>query len=94
MYARITKFQSDPAKLEEMVSRIPAIREQIAAIDGEANWAMWNEDGTGMAMAIYEDEAAANAAMEQIQQVWGGLADLLTAPPEVLSFSNATKMRG
>ena len=59
MYARITKFQSDPAKLEEMVSRIPAIREQIAAIDGVANWAMWNEDGTGMAMAIYEDEAAA-----------------------------------
>ncbi len=94
MFARMTKFQSDPARLEEMVARIPDIRAGVSQISGGvANWAMWNDDGAGYAVAIYEDEAAANAATPQIQAIWGGLADLLTAPPEVTSFSSAEKIR-
>ena len=94
MFGRITHFKGDASRLDEMVSRIPAIRDQISQIAGGiANYAMWNEDGSGVAVAIYEDEAAANAAGPQIQAVWGGLADLLVAPPEILSYSHAERMR-
>ncbi len=94
MHARVTRFQCDAARLDEMVAMIPAVREQVSAISGgTANWAVWNDDGSGMAIAIYESEAAAAAAQPQIQQVWAGLAQLLTAPPEVMAFSNAENMR-
>ncbi len=94
MFGRITKFQGDPARLDEMVGRIPDIRAGVNQIaGGVANWAMWNDDGSGVAIAVYEDEAAAIAAGPQIQAIWGGLADLLTAPPEVTSYSHAEKTR-
>ncbi len=95
MFVRMTHFQCDPANLSDMVSRIDGIKEQLQDIAGGVqNWAVWNDDGTGVAFAVYEDEAAADAAGGQIQAIWGGLADLLTAPPEVKSYSNAARMRG
>ena len=94
VFGRITHFKSNPARMDEMIARLPAIREQIGRIKGGvANYAMWNDDGTGAAVAIYADEAAANAAGPQIQAIWGGLADLLVAPPEILSFSQAENLR-
>lgn len=73
---------------------IPGIRDKVSAIEGGiANWAIWNDDGGGMAVAIYESEDAANAAMAQIQAIWGGMAELLMAPPEVMSFTSAENMR-
>ena len=94
MFGRITKFQSDPARLDEMVAKIPHIRAATSAIEGSvANWAMWNEDGSGVAIAVYESEAAADAATAQIQAIWGGLADYLTAPPEVTNYAHAEKTR-
>ncbi|NNF79075.1 MAG: hypothetical protein HKN05_13690 [Rhizobiales bacterium] len=52
-----------------------------------------NDDGTGVAIALYEDEAAANAAVPHIQAVCAGLADFLTAPPEIISYTKAQKNR-
>ena len=95
MYGRITHFKSDPTRLDEMVGRIPAIREQLRAIEGGvANYAMWNDDGTGVAIAVYDSEASANAAVPHIQSIWGGLADLLVAPPEIVSYAHAENTRG
>ena len=95
MYGRITHFKGDPARLDEMTSRIPAIREKLQEIaGGVANYAMWNNDGVGAAVAVYESEDAANAAVPQIQAIWGGLADLLVAPPEIVSYANAENTRG
>ncbi|MEO9827177.1 MAG: hypothetical protein ABJF50_22475 [Paracoccaceae bacterium] len=94
MYGRITHFKGDAARLDEMVSRIPAIREKLRDIaGGVANYAMWNDDGTGVAIAIYESEDAANAAVPQIQTIWGGLSDLLIAPPEIVSYAHAENTR-
>jgi hypothetical protein len=77
-----------------MVGRIPAIREKLKEIEGGvANYAMWNDDGTGVAIAIYESEAAATAAGPHIQTIWGGLADLLIAPPEIVSYAHAENTR-
>ncbi len=94
MYGRVTRFQGDPSRMAEMESRIPDIKAQISKIEGGiANYAMWNNDGSGVAVAIYPDEATANAAQTHIQKIWGGLADLLTAAPEITSYSRAEQMR-
>jgi hypothetical protein len=94
MFGRITHFRGDASRLDEMVSRLPAIRDQIAQIEGGlANYAMWNDDGSGVAVALYSDEATANAATPQIQAIWGGLSDLLLAPPEIKSYTHAEQMR-
>ena len=55
---------------------------------------MWNDDGTGVAIAVYDSEASANAAVPQIQEIWGVLADLLVAPPEIVSYAHAENTRG
>jgi hypothetical protein len=90
----MTHFKGDAARLQEMVDRIPAISARVREIEGGiANWAMWNDDGTGVAIAVYESEAAANAATAKIQEIWGGLADLLVAPPEIVSYTHAAKTR-
>ncbi|MBT8413167.1 MAG: hypothetical protein KJO30_02455 [Boseongicola sp.] len=95
MYGRITHFKGDPARLDGMVGRILAIREQLKAIHGgAANYAMWNDDGTGVAIAVYDSEASANAAVPQIQEIWGVLADFLVAPPEIVSYAHAENTRG
>ena len=95
MYGRVTHFKSDPNRIDEMTGHLPAIRDKLAAIEGGvANWAMWNPDGTGIAVAIYVDETAADAAVPQIQDVWAGIAEFLLAPPEIVSYGHAEKMRG
>ena len=94
MYARMTKFRTTPENVATMEDRIPGIKDHVAKIAGGiANYAVWNEDGTGYAVAIYEDEAAADAATPQIQQIWGGLADLLAEPPEITSYARVEQMR-
>ena len=94
MYGRITHFKADPARLDEMVARIPTIRQEIASIaGGVVNWAMWNEDGTGATIAVYENEAVAEAATPQIQAIWGGMVELLTEPPQIASFTSAEDLR-
>ena len=89
----MTHFKGDPARLDEMTSRLDEIREKLKAIEGGvANWAVWNDDASGVAFAVYDSEAA-EAATPHIQGVWAGLADLLIAPPDVVSYSTAEKLR-
>jgi len=94
MYGRLTRFQIKPEYLNELVARLPQIRGLISQIPrGVANYAFWNEDGSGVAIAVYEDEVAAEAASEQIAAIWGGLAPMLAGPPVMESYSSAESMR-
>ena len=82
MYARITNFQGDPSKLDEMEAKIGEITGRVRALPGaKAVYAAWREDGAGVVTAIYESKAAAESAAPQVQEIWGVLAELLTAPP-------------
>ncbi len=94
MYARVTTYRVDPAKLGEMVASIDEIKAKMAEISGMLMaYSAWNDDGAGVVTAIYESEAAAEAAKPQIGAVWAGLEGLLTAVPETQTFSNVEKMR-
>lgn len=91
MHARISAFQSND--IDAMAAMIPEISEKLAAIPGMVrSQVAWNADGSGITMTIYENAAAAEAAGSMIQEIWGGLAQYLSAPPEISDYSSASTM--
>lgn len=89
MYARVTTFHADPARLSEMVTKIDSLKTDIKAIPGVVEiYSAWRADGHGVTTAIYESQAAAEEATPQVQAIWGGLVEYLTASPQATTFEN------
>ena len=93
MYARITTYQANPDRQDEMVAKIGEVRAQIKALAGVvSSYTVWRSDGQGVTTAIYENQAAADAASEQVRVIWGGMADFLTAAPSVETYDNVADL--
>ena len=67
-----------------------SLSSQIKAIPGiVAAYSSWrSEDGHGVTMAIYESQAAAEAAAPQIQSILAEVGPLMTAPPTPETYEN------
>ena len=89
MYARVTTFQTDPARRAEIetivnneivarVEALPGLKSVVSAVQ---------DDGNGVSIAVYESEQAANAVADQIAGIWSALADHLTAPPSASGYT-------
>ncbi len=95
MYARVTTFQSDPSKIDEMNEIRNSIKSQLANVAGlSVAFAAWNDDGGGSVMAVYESQEAAEAAKDQIASLWGQLGEVLTGPPTAVGYTNVDNMLG
>lgn len=93
MYARVTKFQGKADTMSEMQGRLEGIASQVKAIPGVVSvYTAWKGEGAGLVFAVYESEAVATAAAENIKGIWGGLADLLAGPPEADFFDNVHQL--
>ena len=93
MYARVTSYQCDPSRLDEMTARIDAIRNRVKEISGVVTvYSAWRADGSGVSTAIYQSQADAEAAAPQAQAIWADLADLLVGPPTVETYENVVHM--
>lgn len=91
MHARLTTFQSND--IDAMVAMIPDIRGKLAVVPGMVSSQVgWNADGSGATMTVYEDAGAAEAAGPIIQEIWGGMAQYLTAQPETSDFLSFEKI--
>lgn len=92
MFTRITTWNgNDTAAVRPAIE---ARREQILSVPGIVSCHVaWNGDGSGVTVAVYESEAAANASTEQIQAIWRDLASLFTASPETVTYSETIEMR-
>ena len=89
MYARITRYQCDPARLDEMTAKLDEIKKQIKAISGLVDvYSAWRADGNGVTTAIYENQASAEVAASQVQAVWSSMADILVSAPEAETYEN------
>ena len=94
MYTRISQFNFQEHRLDEMVSRLDEIGKQLNSIDGMVEtYVFWESSGSGSSIAIYRDQAAAEAASETIQSIWSGLMDLLTGPPTLSAYSHGWHLR-
>ena len=89
MYARITTYQCDPARLDDLTAKLDEIKVQVKAISGVVEvYSAWRADGNGITAAIYENQAAAEAATPQVQAIWANLADLLVGSPNAETYEN------
>ena len=90
MYARVTQYQTDPNREDEVLAKLDSLSSQIKAIPGiVAAYSSWrSEDGHGVTTAIYEWQAAAEAAATQIQSIWAELGPLMTALPTPGVYEN------
>jgi quinol monooxygenase YgiN len=87
MYARVTTFKVDPARLAELATKIEEMRPKAGRLPGLAHvYAAWRRDGQGVLVALYQDKAAAERAVARVQALWGDLAGLLDAPPRIDAY--------
>ncbi|MDH3691447.1 MAG: hypothetical protein OEU36_18560 [Gammaproteobacteria bacterium] len=88
MYARVTKFSMNMQKFEESMNLLEEIRGQINAIPGLISivHTVQRDTGNGMTVAVYPDEAVANAALETVKGIWGRFAEFMTGPPEMTGY--------
>jgi len=64
MYARVTSFQVDPAKIEEMKAKLPSIKPQLERMAGLVDWySVWRADGQGFVFTVFKDKASADASL-------------------------------
>jgi hypothetical protein len=95
MYARITSFKVDPARLDELPAKVQRIQPALKALPGVvAIYLAWRNDGQGTVTAIYRSKADADAAVARMQAIWGAVADLLIAAPRTDIYDNVEHVAG
>ena len=93
MYARITTYQCDPARLDDLTAKLDEIKAEVKAIPGVVDvYSAWRADGNGVTGAIYESQAAAEAATPQVKAIWANLADLLIGGPNAEAYENVVHL--
>jgi len=81
--------------MDEMAAKIEEVKAQIQVLAGVvSSYTAWRADGHGVTTAIYVSQAAAEAASEQIQAIWGGMAEFLIAAPRVETYDNVEDLKG
>ena len=95
MYARITSFRVDPARVHELPAKIQKIQPAAKALPGVVDiYLAWRGDGHGTITAIYHSKADADAAVGRMQAIWGAVADLLAAAPRTDIYDNVEHIAG
>jgi len=78
MYARITTYRITPDKLEETLTLAEKIKPEIMSIPGIKYWFnIGNSDGNCAVIAIYNNEAAAEAAQQTAKELFGRFAEYI-----------------
>jgi hypothetical protein len=87
MYARLTAFKVDPARLPELSAKVAEMGSRAKALPGMVDaYAAWRGDGQGVIVAIYKSKEDADRAVARIQALWGDLAGLLSAAPRTDTY--------
>jgi hypothetical protein len=95
MYARITAFKVDPARLPELAANLEKMAPAAKGLRGVADiYVSWRGDGQGMVTAIYASKADADAAVGCIQALWGHLIALLEGAPRTDTYESVVHIAG
>jgi quinol monooxygenase YgiN len=95
MYARVSTFKVNPARLGEVAAKLEAMRPAAGALPGVIDvYAVWRADGLGTVMSIYKSQADADAAGAQIKELWASVADLLQGPPVTEAYDMVAHIAG
>ena len=88
LYARVSRYRMKPESFDEALRMVDAMKPQIKAIPGIQDWLNMGRtaDGEGVVIALYENEAAAEAALPRAREIWAQFADHLMAEPETEGY--------
>lgn len=84
MIARVFQFDLRPGSLGDAVATMNAeIVPALGKIDGMSHCIVTHtsDDDSCMTTVIYRDQAAAEAAQEATQRIWGAIGPYLAGPP-------------
>lgn len=95
MYARVTTFKVEPARLPELSAKIEELAHIAKALPGIVDaYVGWREDGQGVLVGVYNSKREADRAVMRIQAVWGRFAEVLAAPPRTDIYDTVTHIAG
>jgi hypothetical protein len=95
MYARVTSFKVDAARVDELAGKIKEMTPVAKALPGVVDvYVAWRADGQGVVAAIYRSKDDANKAVARIQALWGTLASLLQGAPATNIYDEVEHMVG
>ena len=88
MYARVSTYKMKVEAFDEAQAMIQEIGPQIAALPGLRDFKNVGRgsDGSGVVIAIYDDQAAAEAAAAAAGEIWAQFANHLVSPPEIEGY--------
>jgi hypothetical protein len=93
MYTRVTHFHVYERKLGDLEGRVCNLSPQLEALPGIIDvFAAWRDDGQAIAVETYVSEEASDSAAIDVQQIWAGLSDLLSAPIQVATYDTGTHL--
>ena len=95
MYARVTTFQIDPARIPDLVARMGDFKASSKAMPGVVDtYVAWRADGKGVVTSVFENKATADAAAAAGQAVWAGIAGMLKATPTAEAYDSVEHLSG
>jgi hypothetical protein len=95
MYARVTTFKVDPARVGEVAGKFKEMGPAAEALPGVVDvYAAWRADGRGTVTAIYNSKADADAAAAKVKELWGGLTSLLSGAPTTDEYDTVDHIAG
>jgi hypothetical protein len=87
VYTRITTYRAKVGRLEEAQAKLGTMIPEIMSIPGIVHWiSAGNPDGACVVVAIYENKAAADAAIPRAQELFGRFAEYYDSPPQPLGY--------
>ncbi len=93
MYARVTTYQVDPARLDEMDAELGDLRAHCRALPGIVVYnTVWRADGHGISTTIYDCRASAEEAAAKLKYIWGSFSKLLIKEPVTELFDHTANM--
>lgn len=84
MYYRVTTYGFDSDRFDEFMEIADGFRDELKTVDGlEMVHSCIVEEGQGMIISRFVNEAAATVALPQIQEILSRAAQFFTTTPQV-----------
>ena len=84
MHYRITTIKHNSESLDDIISYLETVESDVQSIDGLQSVTVVNiSDTESIAFSAYENEDQMNNAAEKYREIMGGMAQHITAPPEM-----------
>jgi len=93
MYTRVTTYQIDPARLNDVNTVLQELKGKCNSLPGILVYnTAWREDGRGISTTIYDCRASADEAAAMLSGIWTQFRDILIEDPVTETYTKTENM--